>query len=134
MGEIAKQEASFDKEALQRDADTHFKANPEATELTATSDGLLFTNKKFAVDHSHSLEDKTLTPFKNANSLEVVDKEEITRDDITLSAEQLELLNNGLVKENYNQIKKLKEFLKLETTDNKAETLITALTAYKEIL
>lgn len=134
MSEVAKPKASFDKEALQKEADAHFLANPEVSEITATSDGFLFTNKKFAVDHSHNLEDKTLTPFKNVNSLEVVDEEEITGDGIVLNTEQLELLNNGLIKENYIPLKQLVAFLKLETVDQKAESLIAVLTAYKESL
>ena len=101
-------------------------------EVYSTSDGYVFENAGFARDHARTLEDKNVTPHKNAKSIEVVDEE--TADDIVLNEEQKELLNTGLVKENYAAIKALIKVLGITTADQKAETLIAALTAYKDSL
>ena len=45
-------------------------------EVYSTADGYVFENAAFARDHAVTLEDKNVTPHKNANSIEVVDEEE----------------------------------------------------------
>jgi hypothetical protein len=112
----------------------YFEQTGAKDTVYSTSDGFLFENLVFANNHATTLEEKNVTPHANVNTMEVVDEEELTGDGSQLSAEQLELLNNGLVKENYAPLKQLADFLKLETTDKKAETIITALNAYKETL
>ncbi|MDX6187984.1 hypothetical protein SGQ83_01365 [Flavobacterium sp. Fl-318] len=112
----------------------YFEQTGAKDTVYSTSDGFLFENLVFANNHATTLEEKNVTPHANVNIMEVVDEEGLTGDGSQLSAEQLELLNNGLVKENYAPLKQLADFLKLETTDKKAETIITALNAYKETL
>ncbi len=100
----------------------------------STSDGNVFENLGFATNHASTLVDKNVTPHTNPNNLEVIDEEDLTDDTIVLNPEQTELLNSGLVKENYNQLKQLATFLELETIDQKAETIIKALEDYKVLI
>lgn len=98
-------------------------------EVFSTSDANLFENIGFAKNHAATLEDKeVVTHTMNVADLEVV------LDEDTLSEEQLELLEKGLVTANYKEMKALVAFLKLPTADQKGPTLIEALEAYKEKL
>ncbi|MDN3673083.1 hypothetical protein QWY99_08485 [Flavobacterium branchiarum] len=112
----------------------YFAQEGAKSEVFSTSDGFLFENLVFATNHAATLEDKNVTPHSNANNIEVFGETDLSDKTIELNADQLELLNNGLVKENYNSLKQLVAFLKLESVDQKAESLIAVLTAYKESL
>jgi hypothetical protein len=66
--------------------------------------------------------------FKNPLHIDV--KVE-TADTLELTIEQEKLLESGLVKENYNDLKALVKVLRIEISNQKAETLIKALEDYK---
>lgn len=111
----------------------YFAQKGAKSEVFSTSDGFLFENVAFATNHASTLEDKNVTPHSNANDLDVFDDEEITDDQDTykLTDQDKQLLESGLVKENYNALKALIKNLKIETTDQKADSLIQALEDYK---
>lgn len=122
------------KDAIALAVTAYFAQSNAKDTVYSTADGFLFENSGFATNHASTLEDKNVIPHGIANDFEVVDPEVVARQNSELSTEQLELLNNGLVKENYNQLKQLANYLKLEHADNKADTIIKALTTYKESL
>lgn len=107
-------------------------AKPDSKDIVySTSDGNLFEILRFATNHGSTLEDKEATPHKKPNNIEVVDHEDLTDSAIELNPEQTELLNTGLVVQNYNKLKQLVSVLKIETADQKAETVIKVLEDYK---
>jgi len=112
---------------------TYFEQKESKKEVYSTSDGFLFENLGFAKNHATTLEDKEVTPHSNVNNLEVVGDEEVTGsgDAYSLTDTDKQLLETGLDKANYNAIKALVKNLKIDTTDQKAETLIKALEDYK---
>lgn len=112
----------------------YFAQEGAKSEVFSTADGYIFENFGFAQNHATTLEDKNVTPHSNVNNIEVFGEANLSDQAIKLNADQLELLNNGLVKENYIPLKQLVAFLKLESVDQKAESLIAVLTAYKESL
>jgi hypothetical protein len=112
----------------------YFAQEGAKSEVFSTADGYIFENFGFAQNHATTLEDKNVTPHSNVNNIEVFGEANLSDKAIELNADQLELLNNGLVKENYIPLKQLVAFLKLEPVDQKAESLIAVLTAYKESL
>ncbi|WP_264520385.1 hypothetical protein [Flavobacterium sp. N1994] len=115
-------------EDLEKAVKDYFTANPKAKEIHGTEDGFLFENKYFATQHNATLEEgKEVKTFSNPNKVES-NTENTT---VELNEEQKELLANGLVKGNYNAVKDLVKFLKLETENLKEDTLISALEAYK---
>jgi hypothetical protein len=112
----------------------YFAQEGAKSEVFSTADGYIFENFGFAQNHATTLEDKNVTPHSSVNNIEVFGEANLSDKAIELNADQLELLNNGLVKENYIPLKQLVAFLKLEPIDQKAESLIAVLTAYKESL
>ena len=108
----------------------YFEKNKSEKVIYATSDNFLFQQYKHALDHANTLEEskREVETFKNPLHLDVTVK---TSDAIELTIEQKKLLESGLVKENYNDLKALVKVLKIETSDQKAETLIKALEDYK---
>jgi hypothetical protein len=112
----------------------YFAQEGAKSEVFSTADGYIFENFGFAQNHATTLEDKNVTPHSSVNNIEVFGEANLSDKAIELNADQLELLNNGLVKENYIPLKQLVAFLKLEPVDQKAESLIAVLTAYKESL
>ena len=108
----------------------YFDANPDKEVVYGTPDGYLFEVKQFAQNHANTLDEgkREVETFKNPLKLDVTDE---TSDTIELTIEQEKLLESGLVKENYNDLKALVKALKIETSDQKAETLIKALEDYK---
>ena len=100
-------------------------------ELFSTSDGNVFENLVFAKNHAATLGDKEVVPHTNVNDLEVVDEEDMKGAAYQLTEADKQLLETGLSKENYNALKLLIKNLKIETSDQKAETLIKALEEYK---
>jgi hypothetical protein len=109
----------------------YFEQKDAKNEVFSTADGFLFENLGFAKNHATTLEDKNVTPHTNANNLEVVGEEEVTRTGYQLTDADKQLLATGLSNENYNPLKSLIKTLKIETADQKAETLIKALEDYK---
>lgn len=112
---------------------TYFEQKEAKKEVYSTADGFLFENLVFATNHASTLEDKNVTPHSNENNLEAVGEEEVTGDDYKLTAFDAMILKTGLAKENYMPMKSLIKNLKIETADQKAETLIKALEEYKTI-
>lgn len=109
----------------------YFAQQGAKNEVFSTSDGFVFENIGFATNHASTLEDKNVTPHSKANELEVVDDEEVTGTPYQLTDADKQLLETGLAKENYNALKSLIKNLKIETIDQKADTLIVALEEYK---
>jgi hypothetical protein len=69
-----------EKEISTKDqAEQYFKENISKTSVYATSDGFLFEQKKYALDHANSLDEskRNVENFTNALHLEV-EAEEIT--------------------------------------------------------
>ncbi|WP_294958695.1 hypothetical protein [uncultured Flavobacterium sp.] len=66
-------------EVLQEKASTYFKENPKAKRVFG-ADEFLFTVKKYAVNHAQTVEGSEVFTFKNPNSIEVVDPEEVDDD------------------------------------------------------
>lgn len=71
---------SVASEVLKEKAATFFKENPKSQKAFGTADEYLFTNKKNAVNHAQTLDDKEVFPFKNPNLIKVVDPEELDED------------------------------------------------------
>lgn len=113
---------------------TYFEEKGSKQEVYSTADGFIFENVGFATNHATTLDDKNVTPHTKASNLQVVDEKEVTGDEYLLTDADKELLQSGLESKNYNAIKALAKNLKIDTPDQKAETLITALTAYKDSL
>jgi hypothetical protein len=111
----------------------YFAQSDAKNEVFSTSDGFVFENIGFATNHASTLEDKNVTPHSNANDLEVLDDEEVNGSgtEYQLTEADKQLLESGLAKENYNALKSLIKHLKIDTADQKADTLIKALEDYK---
>jgi hypothetical protein len=114
----------------------YFAQQGAKNEVFSTSDGFVFENIGFATNHASTLEDKNVTPHSNANDLEVIDDEDVTGSitEYTLTDTDKQLFETGLAKENYNALKSLVKNLKIDTADQKADTLIQALEEYKAAL
>lgn len=109
----------------------YFAQQGAKNEVFSTSDGFVFESIVFATNHASTLEDKNVTPHSNAKDLEVFDDEEVTGTPYQLTEADKQLLESGLTKENYNALKSLIKHLKINTADQKADTLIQALENYK---
>jgi hypothetical protein len=119
---------------LKDKAAKYFESNPEKDKVFGTTDGFLFEVERFAAGHAQTLEEgqNEVETFRNVNLLEV-EAETVTGTEISyqLTDADKELFETGLVKGNYNALKVLAKNLKIETTDQKAETFINALEEYK---
>lgn len=119
---------------LKDKAAKYFETNPEKDKVFGTSDGFLFEVERFAAGHAQTLEDgkNEVETFKNVKLLEVEAKE-VAGSETTyqLTDADKTLFETGLIKGNYNALKVLAKNLKIETTDQKAETFINALEDYK---
>ena len=120
--------------SLQKDADKYFETHPLKDKVFGTFDGFLFVTLGFALAHSQTLDDgqKEVETFVNAKIIDV-EAEAVMGSESTyqLTDADAALLETGLVKGNYNALKVLVKNLKIETTDQKAETIIKALEEYK---
>ncbi|MRX40399.1 hypothetical protein GJU43_14015 [Flavobacterium sp. LC2016-23] len=128
--EKVKATASLNDAVAQIVSNYFAQANAKDT-VYSTSDGNVFENLGFATNHASTLEDKNVTPHIDTNRLEVIEDLDFDESAIILNAEQKELLNTGLIKENYTKLKQLASFLELHTEDQKADTIIHALEEYK---
>ena len=104
-----------------------FEANPSLDCYFETADGGAFFTENAANNHAKTLKDKTVTAVQNTNP----SIDETTTADANDDAKVEELKSAELVKENYKVLKDLAKHFQLEVADQKAETLIEALTAYK---
>lgn len=109
----------------------YFEQKDAKNEVFSTADGFLFENLGFAKNHAATLDDKNVTPHTNVNNLAVVDEDVVSGTGYQLTDADKQLLEAGLAKENYNPMKSLIKNLKIETADQKAETIIKALEEYK---
>jgi hypothetical protein len=120
-------------DAIALEVSAYFAQQGAKSEVFSTADGFVFENFGFAQNHATTLDDKNVTPHSKANDLEVVGDEEVTGSGTPyqLTDADKQLLETGLAKENCNALKPLIKNLKIETSDQKAETLIKALEEYK---
>lgn len=108
----------------------YFEKKGSKDEVYSTADGFVFESLVFAKNHAETLEDKNVTPHNKAKGIDVVDATEVTGE-YKLTEADKELLESGLESKNYNAIKALVKSLKIETSDQKADTMIKALEEYK---
>ncbi|HFG0564486.1 hypothetical protein [Flavobacterium psychrophilum] len=104
-----------------------FEANPSLDCYFETADGTAFFTENAANNHAKTLKDKTVKAVHNTNT----SADDNTNTDTELEAKVKELESTELVKENYKVLKDLVKYFQIDTVDQKAETLIVALTEYK---
>ena len=117
----------------------YFKRH-DGTECYITSDGRVFHSIGVAESYAVALKDSNVESFKR----ESTEKGEITKgadkpkndkkvfETLELTEENIsQILDFGLVKENYMNLKALANHLKLQTENQKADTLIKVLSEYK---
>lgn len=104
-----------------------FEANPSLDCYFETTDGSCFFTENAAETHAKTLNDKKVKAVHNTNSPTNDD----TNANMELEAKVKELESTELVKENYKVLKDLVKYFQIDTVDQKAETLIVALTEYK---
>lgn len=118
----------------------YFKRHSTGTECHITSDGRVFHTKGSAESFAVGLKDQTVESFKRdeaktADKPKVADKPKTEKqvfETLELTDENIsQILNFGLVKENYINLKALVSHLKIETENQKADTLVKALADYK---
>ena len=117
-------------DAVAKKVTEYFEKKGSKNEVYSTADGFVFENPVFAKNHAETLEDKNVTPHSKAKGIDVVDATEVTGE-YKLTEADKELLESGLESKNYNAIKALVKSLKIETSDQKADTMIKALEEYK---
>lgn len=114
-------------------AQDYFDRHPSSVECHITSDGRVFHTLGSAQGFAGTLDDQEIESYKRS----VLEKE-ATNDGFDADAEKQtkleELATLELVKENYQEIKALVKYFDLKPADQKAETLIAALTEYKNSL
>lgn len=103
-----------------------FEANPSLDCYFETADGSPFFTENAANNHAKTLKDKTVKAVHNDLSADGN-----TNTDTELEAKVKELEGTELVKENYKVLRDLVKYFQIDTVDQKAETLIAALTEYK---
>lgn len=112
-------------------AQDYFERHPSSNDCHITSDGRVFHTLGAAQGFAGTLDNQEIESYKRS----VLEKEINTNDDTAdKDAKLKELAELELVKENYNQMKGLVKYFDLKTADQKAETLIAALTEYKNTL
>jgi len=114
-------------------AQDYFDRHPQNDECHITSDGRVFHTLGSAQGFAGTLEDQTIESYKRA-VLEKENKSPDGDDTADKEAKLAELAELELVKENYIPIKALVKYFDLKPADQKAETLIAALTDYKNSL
>lgn len=114
-------------------AQDYFERHPSSSDCHITSDGRVFHTLGSAQGFAGTLDDQTIESYK----ISVLEKE-TTNEGFDAEAEKQakleELATLELVKENYHEIKALVKYFDLKPADQKAETLIAALTEYKNTL
>ncbi|AKK74443.1 hypothetical protein OK18_19115 [Chryseobacterium gallinarum] len=113
----------------------YFKRHPLNEECYITSDGRVFHTAGAAQGFAGTLDDQTIESYnkkvleKEGRSNDLISGSEAER---TAKIKELESLE--LSSANYNLMKPLVKFFGIETADQKAETLIAALTEFKTTL
>lgn len=131
MSNQPNQATASDTDAIALRVTEYFERPGSKAVVYSTSDANLFENQGFAKDHAATLEDKNVVPHSTVANLEVVEE---TLESDELSEAQTKLLQSELAKANYKDLKALAAFLKLQPADQKAETLIDALEAYRDTM
>jgi hypothetical protein len=112
----------------------------DGTECHITSDGRVFHSKGTADSFAVGLVDQKVesfqkTDFVKVEKLKVADKPKVDKpvfETLELTSDNIkQILDFGLVKENYTNLKALVAHLKLEPENQKADTLVKVLTDYK---
>lgn len=115
-------------------AQDYFNRHPTSDECHITSDGRVFHNKGSAQGMAGTLDDQNIESY----SRKVFEKEKADNDSAPSQVEAIIMetfLNaNEVDKMKYDDLKKLCKFFEIKTGDQKAETLIAALTEYKSTL
>ncbi len=105
----------------------YFERHQLSNECHITSDNRVFHTKGSADGFASTLDDKKVSSFTR----ETKKSENEDLDQEELKGKLAELEATELVNENYNALKSLVKYFQIEVADQKAETLITALTDYK---
>lgn len=108
-------------------ATDYFERHQTSNECHITSDNRVFHTKGTAQGFAATLDDQEINSFTRTKVISI----DSTNDDEQLTAKLNELENAELVKTNYEVLKDLVKYFKIEVADKKAETLIAALTDYK---
>lgn len=123
-------------------AQDYFERHQGSNECHISSDGRVFHTKGSAESFAVTLEDRTVESFtrksmesKDKANDKSSDKDKDKTGDIDVEAlvalKTKELQETELVKENYKAIQGLVKYFQIEVENQKAETLIAALTEYK---
>ncbi len=115
-------------------AQDYFDRHPQNDECHITSDGRVFHTMGTALGFAGTLDDQTIESYKRS----VLEKESKTDDVLETPAGEIAmdifLKNSDVPNLKYEDLKKLVKYFKIETADQKAETLIAVLTDYKNSL
>jgi len=115
-------------------AQDYFDRHPTSDECHITSDGRVFHNKGTALGMAGTLDDQNIESY----SRKVLEKEKAENDSAPSQVEEIMmetfLKANEVDKMKYDDLKKLCKFFEIKTEDQKADTLISALTEYKSTL
>ena len=119
-------------------AQDYFDRHPSSDECHITSDGRVFHNKGGALGFAGTLDNQEIESY----SRKVLEKEKSLQSDIENTGESdisheaklKELETLELTTANYNEMKILVKFFDVKVDNQKAETLITALTEYKKTI
>ncbi len=112
----------------------------DGSECHITSDGRVFHSKGTAESFAVGLENQKIESFEKKDfekteKPKVIEKPKTEKqvfETLEMSDENIaQILNFGLVKENYINLKALVSHLKIETENQKADTLVKVLVAYK---
>lgn len=114
-------------------AQDYFERHSQSDECFITSDGRVFHTYGHATSFAqeHQLQDQTIESYKRA---QVFTDNDSPDPESEKQVKLEELAGLELVKENYQEIKALVKYFNLKPADQKAETLIAALTEYKNTL
>jgi hypothetical protein len=115
-------------------AQDYFDRHPTSNECHITSDGRVFHNKGGALGFAGTLDNQDIESY----SRKVLEKEKSLEQEIDLGDNKetkiKELNALELVTANYNEMKVLVKYFDLKVENQKAETLIAALTEFKTTL
>ncbi len=116
-------------------ASDYFDRHPSSNECHITADGRVFHTKGSAQGFARTLDDQDIESYFRT----VLEKEKSLEDAMVIHSDNREekikeLEELELVKENYPQLKALAKYFDIKPADQKADTLIAALTEFKTTL
>ena len=115
-------------------AQDYFDRHPTSDECHITSDGRVFHNIGAAQGMAGTLDDQNIESYSR-KVLEKEKAESVTDTSIVDAAMMEAFLNvHDVDKMKYDDLKRLCKFFEIKTEDQKADTLIAALTEYKSTL